>query len=264
MMGNDEPDAANGRVASDAPRMTKRGRLWRFGVWGAILVALVTMLVLISPLRDAAEGLFSPPTPTAISPRVATAITATAEARAWATLQRRSMHLPAVTPGMPCPVSSVSQVNYVDSIPAPVLGADPVYAAGGGPSAVIRFGDAHTFGTGQSSWGGQKVLWVIHSTYPGPVLIRGRRIDGPGDMRFNGGLDQQFYQGDLTTAPLLVSLRLGGGPDYDFGTSWAKWPSFTRIQTAGCYAYQVDGLTFSEAMVFQAVFAQSSVTVQTD
>jgi hypothetical protein len=72
-------------------------------------------------------------------------------------------------------------------------------------------------------------------------------------MRFNGGLDQQTYQGDWTTAPLLASLRLVGGPTY--GSPWANWPSYTRIQTAGCYAYQVDGLTFSEVIVFQAVFA---------
>ena len=31
-----------------------------------------------------------------------------------------------------------------------------------------------------------------------------------------------------------------------------SWPSFTRVRGAGCYAYQVDGKSFSEVIAFRA------------
>ena len=34
---------------------------------------------------------------------------------------------------------------------------------------------------------------------------------------------------------------------------WPGWPSYTRVRSAGCYLYQVDGTSFSELIVFQAV-----------
>jgi hypothetical protein len=30
-------------------------------------------------------------------------------------------------------------------------------------------------------------------------------------------------------------------------------PSYTRLRAPGCYAYQIDGLTFSRVIVFRAV-----------
>jgi hypothetical protein len=33
---------------------------------------------------------------------------------------------------------------------------------------------------------------------------------------------------------------------------WHDWPSYTRLQTAGCYAYQVDSLSGSAVIVFAA------------
>jgi hypothetical protein len=38
----------------------------------------------------------------------------------------------------------------------------------------------------ESAWGGQKVLWLVTPAYRGPVLIRGRRLDGPQLVRFEG------------------------------------------------------------------------------
>ena len=31
------------------------------------------------------------------------------------------------------------------------------------------------------------------------------------------------------------------------------WITYTRVQAGGCYAYQVDGTSFSEVVVFRAV-----------
>jgi hypothetical protein len=32
---------------------------------------------------------------------------------------------------------------------------------------------------GSKRWMGQKVLWFVHADYRGPVVIRGRQLDGP-------------------------------------------------------------------------------------
>ena len=34
---------------------------------------------------------------------------------------------------------------------------------------------------------------------------------------------------------------------------WASWVTSTRVREPGCYAYQVDGTSFSEVIVFEAV-----------
>jgi hypothetical protein len=37
------------------------------------------------------------------------------------------------------------------------------------------------------------------------------------------------------------------------GGNGRAWVTYTRIRSAGCYAYQVDGTGFSEIVVFRAV-----------
>jgi hypothetical protein len=55
-------------------------------------------------------------------------------------------------------------------------------------------------------------------------------------------------------APLFAKMDLmkssstiGGLP-----AGWRFWPAFTYAPTAGCYAWQVDGSTFSQVIVFEA------------
>ena len=53
----------------------------------------------------------------------------------------------------------------------------------------------------------------------------------------------------------MAELQLPPGrsnPDTSKG-GWRNWPSYTRVQTPGCYAYQVDGTNFSYVIVFRAV-----------
>jgi hypothetical protein len=95
------------------------------------------------------------------------------------------------------------------------------------------------------------VEWYIDSTRAdGPVVVRGRQLDGPGALRFNGGIDQEHYTGDWAVAPLLPALHLLTVPN-NVGPGLVVSGSYTRVQTPGCYAYQVDGLTFTEVIAFQ-------------
>jgi hypothetical protein len=86
--------------------------------------------------------------------------------------------------------------------------------------------------------GGVKVLWAIEPTYEDPALVRGRRIDGPGKLRFRA-----------QPGPWRQTLRLPGAG----GASWGYGPSAVRITHTGCYAMQVDTIGGRERLVFRAV-----------
>jgi hypothetical protein len=72
-------------------------------------------------------------------------------------------------------------------------------------------------------------------------LIRGRQIDGPNELRFGPG-DNPSTELQLDESNMAV---IGEG-------DWPNWPSYTRLRTPGCYAYQVDGTSFSTVITFQA------------
>jgi len=73
--------------------------------------------------------------------------------------------------------------------------------------------------------------------YQGPVLIRGRQVGGPAAVGFGEG---HTPYDELQ----LLGKAMGAPP--------GEWPSFTRVQAPGCYAYQVDGTSFSKVIVFRA------------
>lgn len=206
---------------------------------GTFLLAVGLVLATIPPIRNAAVALFTGPTPTPSAPPSPGELpgqpemTETAEATSFLALERRPLRLPTVAPGTPCPrtLGQYGPVynDYLDQTDGVFLyAAAPQYPGG---------------------WGGNKMNWFIRPPYQGPVLIRGHQIDGPHDLRFTGGLDE-ITQGPFS-APLLPALRFLGGPGY-----WAptfSWVGNMFVQALGCYAYQVDGLTFSYSRVFEAM-----------
>jgi hypothetical protein len=166
----------------------------------------------------------------------------------WQRLGKRALLLPAVAPGAPCPTSPA---HHISASLGMVLGSGPVFITAQG----ITHGEllalsSGSFGNGQSSWGGQRVIWVTGRLFRGPVLVRGRQLDGRGTIGFNGGLGQSDDAQDWANTPPLPELQLvaGSGP-----AARPSWVSFVRLQTAGCYAFQIDGGDFSETIVFEAV-----------
>jgi hypothetical protein len=96
-------------------------------------------------------------------------------------------------------------------------------------------------GREEGGWYYAKVLWAATPDYAGPILVRGRQLDGPHEVRFERGADPP------------AELRLADGGITVGAPGLRNWPSYTRVRAPGCYAYQVDGQDFSEVMVFQAV-----------
>jgi hypothetical protein len=85
-------------------------------------------------------------------------------------------------------------------------------------------------------WAGTKALWTV-PRYSGPVLIRGRQLDGPNTLGFD--------LGPGWTQSVHPEIRLIG-PDQTLH------PAATFVRSPGCYAYQVDTTRSSYLIVFEA------------
>jgi hypothetical protein len=101
----------------------------------------------------------------------------------------------------------------------------------------------------------QKVAWTADPSYTGPIRIRGGRIDGSGQLLLGG---HNPWRG----APVKTVEGTDLYPELDFletntvanpPSPWRVWPSFTYIATSGCYAWQVDGIGFTELITIQAL-----------
>ena len=157
----------------------------------------------------------------------------------WASL-RRPLHLPKLAGGARCPISHVDrrvQWSRINIFGGSGIGRGPVYP--GLPSAFLLALRDQQYG---GPWFGGKVFWYVAPVYQGPVLIRGRRLDGPQRMGFNGGR----RAGTELRIPPQQSVSWDGQPRGSRGV-----PSDVRVLKRGCYGVQIDGSTFSRIVVFR-------------
>ena len=117
----------------------------------------------------------------------------------------------------------------------PVAGTGPVYlmSVGGESAGSVGVGRADAQG-----WRGQKAPWIASPRYRGPILIRGARLDEPGEVRFarSGQHARKIYQ------RRSQSVQPNG---------WRVWPGTLLVRTPGCYGLQIDGTTFSSVIVIR-------------
>lgn len=170
----------------------------------------------------------------------ATASAASSDQVRWTAL-RRPLHLPSVVSGSRCPVSKVDRRvpwERIRIFGASGIGPGPVYPGLGATSGLLNAVKDTQYG---SAWQGQKVFWYIAPSYRGRVLIRGKRLDGPGRLGFNG---TGAPRDELRIEP-YDTVSWSGQPRYARGM-----PSSVRALTSGCYGAQFDGTTFSKIVVF--------------
>jgi hypothetical protein len=194
----------------------------------ALLVAIAALLAVSGGQQLAARA---PPAPTAgggapvVQPE-----------EEWAALESRPLTLPTVAPGAPCPRAPARQV---DPAYGPALGDGPVYVVGLGRDGVVTGGGMRREAPG---WFHHKALWISAPSYAGPALVRGGRIDGPGEL----GLGRQALPEPDLRFPTHTGVTSEGT-----ARGWRDLPSMTMVHGPGCYAYQVDGPGFTETIVFE-------------
>jgi hypothetical protein len=155
---------------------------------------------------------------------------------------KRPLHFPVLRPGERCPASHGLPVN--NSIFGGVaLGNGPVR-----PSlAELSVGDARrgiadllSRTSAPPPWLVVKTLWFSVPAYQGPFVIRAERLGRPGPIA-------------LGESPTFAPLVVPPGPTMNGGLGWRTAPGGTWVKSPGCYAWQVDGLTFSYIIVVQAM-----------
>ena len=152
---------------------------------------------------------------------------------------KRTLRLPVVGPGQRCPTSrgAVVSNSYFVGV---ALGSGPVRPI---PAAQ---GDLHhgvvvlSTDTGAPGWLAFKTLWFSVPSYQGPFVIRARRLDGSGPIAFGG-------------SPTLAPLVVPPGETLNSGAGYRTAPGGTWVKAPGCYGWQIDGLTFSDVIVVDAV-----------
>jgi len=156
---------------------------------------------------------------------------------------RRAFHFPKLTHGARCPVSRVDpRVAWkrINIFGGTGIGRGPVYPGLGAHSGLLFATRDIQYG---GPWFGEKVFWYVLPSYRGPVLIRGRRLDGPQKVGFNGG---KLPHPELRIEP-GQTVTWERQPPGSRGV-----PSGVRVLEPGCYAVQIDGTSFSRIVVFVA------------
>jgi hypothetical protein len=132
------------------------------------------------------------------------------------------------------------------------LGDGPAYVAFRGIPRLLDAFPAKKSRLAHSRWRAARTVWISAPAYRGPILVRGDRVDGPGRLGFG------------VTATPKWELRLPGGSWEERSRAFRRWQgaaqrgwrfadAYMRVRANGCYAVQIDGLSFSDVIVFSAV-----------
>jgi hypothetical protein len=138
---------------------------------------------------------------------------------AWVQLTR-PLVLPGVASGEVCPATPTSGEMRFQGWLGSVRGLGPVYWAGGGGVSI----------------------WVADPRELGPILIRGGRIDGPGEL----GFDSELHPSPVLRLPIHSSVTSGGQP-----LGWRQFVSGLYPSSPGCYAVQIDTLQGTSHLVLR-------------
>lgn len=180
------------------------------------------------------SGITTAPTTTVPTAATGSAI-ATGSSVSVAALHR-PLQLPVIPQGQPCPVTLSQHQPDLDL--GMVQGLGPAGPAGLSARGTLQYeAPAQSNALIDKSWGAVKVVWAVDSAVNGPVLVRGRQLDGPHGLGFN----------DPAVAELLLAANKGATSD-----GWRDYPGYTRLQAPGCYGYQVDAPSGTTVIVFRA------------
>lgn len=148
-------------------------------------------------------------------------------------LRSRPLTLPSLALGADCPVSAVqtfrssqqvSKQAEKSQVPSQMSGTWPVFLSG---QRVYFAGVAAE-------------LW-ISAEYHGPLLVRGRQLDG------SGGMPLATAPGSGSSPVGAEGLELSAASD----PGWREWAGEIATGTRpGCYGLQADGFTFTALVIF--------------
>lgn len=167
----------------------------------------------------------------------------TASGRGPLTALERPLRLPALAPGARCPAAPVSSLPQGGALRGTGRRLGPLWATAEFAGKAVPLNESSE--NPIDGWYAIKALWEAPPTYRGPVLLRGRQIDGPNGLRFSGFASP--------TGPLQTQMLLGDSAAQVKPSGWRDWGGAIYARAPGCYALQADGTDFSAVMAFRLV-----------
>lgn len=151
----------------------------------------------------------------------------------------RPLHFPHLRSGQKCPSTPGHAISTPDVANSVALGQGPVEPSVAGTDGLNGIADLIS-PTSRPPWLGLKTIWFSLPTYQGPFLVRAQRLDAPGPIGLNDG-------------PATKTLLVPAAPTAGDAPGYREQPAPIWVMTPGCYGLQIDGLTFSDIIVVQAV-----------
>lgn len=217
--------AAGGEMQEvpETPNRPSAGRRVRAALLAAVVFAVAGIFAwhAFRPLREAVPS--GPPSPHDV----------------WSTLHR-PLALPIATAGS-CPSSPIVKIKPVGGGFSGhgswlARGQGPVFVVAEPVALVVRLRPSDRNVQG---WYGLKTILAVKPSYRGPLLVRAAQFEGTGGIGFGPSGE---------TAPTLTELQLDEPTN---GVDWRSWPTVTLVRSPGCFAYQIDGTSFTEVIVFE-------------
>ena len=112
-------------------------------------------------------------------------------------LEQRPLQLPDLAPGDACPAP---HIRSIDGYPFEVIGDGPLYSLF---YLLIIRSDRTNNAYEQDGWYWNKVVWARDPQHRGPVVMRGRQLNGPEILRF-----QNMRDGDPSPELAHASLHV--------------------------------------------------------
>ena len=160
-------------------------------------------------------------------------------------IDRRSLQLPVLANGQRCPVT----VGTRDTVPnQPHIFWSPLWFGNGPVYLALTWkesaDDAAKFSLArvpvENGAPRAKTPWVSAPSYSGPIVIRGRAL----------GADSKALLFSVGDAPQeTLEIRAPNAPSPSL---WSFWASSMFVPGAGCYGIQIDTLSRTEIVVFEA------------
>lgn len=104
------------------------------------------------------------------------------------------------------------------------------------------------------------VVWRLVGGYSGPILLRGRQLDGNVPVYFAPSESRQTgTAGAGTEGPPIKTLQTDHGPlplyaglELTAAGSAASWSTYAYVESPGCFFWQQNGIDFQGILIFQA------------
>ena len=155
----------------------------------------------------------------------------------------RPLHFPMLRPGQRCPASHGRPITIGDDT-GTELGTGPVRVLTGASRHGVASLLAHT---NAPPWLGLKTTWFSVPGYQGPFVIRAKRLGRPGQVA-QDGIPPVIAPLVVPPGPTITTVPLSNGR-----AGYREVITVLSVKSPGCYAWQVDGLRFSEIIVIRAV-----------